>query len=160
VATVRAWAGRRRRGDRGAVAVEFGLIAPFLFLLVFGLIDFGWMFSRDMVVQNVARDAVRVASLEGSYSQVSSTIQTELTSYGIAPSQVTYSITCTNLSGATCANNAGSYNSVATSGSSVKVSIEYTHDLMTPIGALCGLFGGGCTDNRVVIAKTAEMVRE
>jgi Flp pilus assembly protein TadG len=160
VTSVRAKGERRRRGDRGAVAVEFGLLAPFLILLVFGLMDFGWMFSRDMVVQNVARDAVRVASLEGSYTQVSDTIQTELASYGIASSQVSYSITCRNASGTSCANNASSYNSVATSGSSVKVRIEYTHDLMTPVGAICGLFGGGCADNRIVIAKTAEMVRE
>jgi Flp pilus assembly protein TadG len=160
VAAVRAWGERRRRGDRGAVAVEFGLIAPFLFLLIFGLIDFGWMFSRDMVVQNVARDSVRVASLEGSYAQVSDTIQTELAAYGIAPSQVTYSITCKNASGTVCANNPTSYNATATSGSSVKVTISYTHNLMTPVGALCSLFGGGCTGNTVVLAKTAEMVRE
>ena len=41
----------RRAGERGAVAVEFGLIAPLLILLVFGIIDFGWMFNRNTIVR-------------------------------------------------------------------------------------------------------------
>lgn len=150
----------RRRAERGSVAVEFGLIAPLLIMLVLGLMDFGWAFSRDMVVQNVARDAARTASLEGSYAQVKSTIDTELASYGIPSSRVTYTITCSNVSGSNCANNASSYDANVTSGSSVKVSITYTHPFMTPIGTVCSLFGGRCAGSTIVLAKTAEMVRE
>jgi Flp pilus assembly protein TadG len=150
----------RAHGERGAVAVEFGLIAPLLILLVFGIIDFGWMYNRNTVVDNVARDAVRTASLSGSYADVESTITSELASYGIPAAKVDYSITCTNANGSNCANNAASVDGNATSGSSVQVSIEYTHDLMTPVGMVCGLFGGQCAGNQVQLSKTAEMVRE
>lgn len=151
---------RLRRRDSGAVAVEFGLIAPMLLLLVFGLIDFGWMFNRDMMVNNIARDGARVASLSGSYSQVESSIRSSLSSYGMPLAQTRYSITCANPGGAVCSNNAGSYDSNVDSGATVVVTVEYTHNLMTPVGALCSLMGGPCVGNSVVLAKTAEMVRE
>lgn len=48
----------RRRSDRGAAAVEFALLLPILFLLVMGIIQFGWYFY---VSQNTADAASHVA---------------------------------------------------------------------------------------------------
>ena len=42
---------RRARDQRGAVAVEFALITPMLLLLVFGIIEFGFMLNRDTIVE-------------------------------------------------------------------------------------------------------------
>lgn len=151
---------RARRSGRGAVAVEFGLIAPVLILLVMGIIDFGWMMNRETMVNNVSRDAARVASLDGSYSDIQTAITSGLTDYGIDLHKVTYSITCTNTSGSNCVNTATSYNANATSGSTVIVTIRYNHDLMTPVGAICKIFGGGCVNNTMPLVKTVQMVRE
>jgi len=55
-------AGATRAGnERGAAAVEFAIIAPLLFLLMFGIIEFGWSFSQNLNVRHGAREASRLA---------------------------------------------------------------------------------------------------
>ena len=43
--------------------VEFALVAPLLFLLVFGIIDFGWAFSQNLDVKHAAREGARLAAV-------------------------------------------------------------------------------------------------
>ena len=52
-----------RRGDRGAVAVELGLLLPILMLLLFGIIEFGIIFNRYTSVAHSAREGVRQLSI-------------------------------------------------------------------------------------------------
>jgi hypothetical protein len=54
---------RRRRADRGASAVEFALVSPLLFTLLFGAIDYGLYFSDALTVQQSVADAARDATL-------------------------------------------------------------------------------------------------
>lgn len=56
---------RRLRDQRGAAAVEFALVLPILLLLVFGIIEFGFIFNRWITVTHAAREGVRVLSLTG-----------------------------------------------------------------------------------------------
>src|SRR5437868_13503743 len=53
----------RRRGDRGASAVEFALVSPLLFTLLFGIIDYGLYFADALSVQQGVSDAAREATL-------------------------------------------------------------------------------------------------
>jgi Flp pilus assembly protein TadG len=161
VNAVRRLRGRSGREDRGAVIVEFALIAPLLLMLVFGIIDFGWMIDRSNVVNNVARDAARTASLDGSYADITKVATDELKDIGVTypgPS-ATVTVTCTTPSGTTCTS--ADYDTKAVSGSAVKVTISYKHKWITPVGAICGFFGGGsCTGNTITLTRTSEMVRE
>lgn len=50
------------RDDRGAVAVEAGLILPLLFLMVFGMIEFGLWIRDSNAATHSVRAGVRVAS--------------------------------------------------------------------------------------------------
>ena len=59
---------RRLRCDRGAEIVEFALIFPLLLLVMFGIVDFGFLFQRYEVLTNAAREGARVAALPG-YAQ-------------------------------------------------------------------------------------------
>jgi Flp pilus assembly protein TadG len=152
---------RRARDERGSVVVEFGLIAPLLLLLVMGIIDFGWMLMKANVVGNATRDAARTASLSGSYSQIKDTLTTELTSAGVDTSRVTSSVTCTNTVGNNCTDSAASYDANATTGSTVTVTVTYNHNWITPLGAMCGLFGtGSCVGDTISVQRTSQMVRE
>lgn len=53
----------QRRGDTGSSAVEFALVAPVLFLLLFGIIDYGLWFADSLATRDGARAAARGGSL-------------------------------------------------------------------------------------------------
>jgi hypothetical protein len=57
---------RRRHQDRsrGAVIVEFALVAPLLFLILFGIIEFGFVFNDYQSVRQGVRDATRGAVVD------------------------------------------------------------------------------------------------
>jgi Flp pilus assembly protein TadG len=54
---------RRGRKDGGAALVEFAIIMPILFLLVFGIIEFGWGFFQKLDVRHGAREGSRLAAV-------------------------------------------------------------------------------------------------
>jgi len=54
---------RRWRSDAGAELIEFALAFPLLLLVVFGIIDFGFLFQQYEVVTNAAREGARIATL-------------------------------------------------------------------------------------------------
>jgi hypothetical protein len=53
------------RKRRGAVVVEFAVVAPLFFLLVFGMIEFGRMIMVQQVLTNASREGARRAVLDG-----------------------------------------------------------------------------------------------
>ncbi|MGH3498727.1 MAG: TadE/TadG family type IV pilus assembly protein [Nocardioidaceae bacterium] len=55
---------RRRSGERGAVAVEAALVTPVLFLILFGIIEFGFVFKDYLSVTSATRAGARTASAE------------------------------------------------------------------------------------------------
>ncbi len=55
--------GPTRDREEGASAVEFAIVAPLLFMLVFGIIQFGIFFAQDLALSNGARQAARAAAV-------------------------------------------------------------------------------------------------
>ena len=60
----------RHRTDEGAAAVEFGIVAFLLVLLLFGIIQFGFLFFQWLETTHAAREGVRWAALGHSESEV------------------------------------------------------------------------------------------
>ncbi len=52
---------RRRRRTGGAAALEFALVAPLLFVLLFGLLDLALMFWVNLSMQYAVREGARYA---------------------------------------------------------------------------------------------------
>jgi Flp pilus assembly protein TadG len=63
------------RSQEGAAAVEFALIVGVLLLLVFGIIEFGRVFSELGVLRSAAREGARTAAVRGSEDDVRDAIQ-------------------------------------------------------------------------------------
>lgn len=55
-------AGRVRRPDGGAAAVEFAIVLPLLLAIVFGIIDFGRMMANQITLNEAAREGARAAA--------------------------------------------------------------------------------------------------
>ena len=51
----------RRRKEDGQYTVEFALVLPILILLIFGMLDFGWLFYNKIEVNNASREGARYA---------------------------------------------------------------------------------------------------
>ncbi|MHC4402875.1 MAG: TadE/TadG family type IV pilus assembly protein [Planctomycetota bacterium] len=85
----------RRRGPgrrRGATLVEFALVAPLLFLLIFAIIEFGRFVMAQQILTNAAREGARRAVLEQStVSEVQQTVSDYLANSTIPGASVTVS---------------------------------------------------------------------
>ena len=53
------------RKDHGANLVEFAILAPFLILLLLGIIEFGWLMGVNNDVKHGAREGARFAAVDG-----------------------------------------------------------------------------------------------
>ena len=53
----------RKRGEKGANLVEFAFIAPLLILLLFGIVEFAWVFATNLDVKHGAREGARITAV-------------------------------------------------------------------------------------------------
>lgn len=53
-----------KRKEEGQAAIEFAFVLPFFLLLIFAIIEFGWLFYNYISVENSARNAARIACVE------------------------------------------------------------------------------------------------
>ena len=83
--TLRNTTSLNNRSETGAVTVEFALIVGILFMIVFGIIEFGLFFSRYQMVQSAAREGARVAAVREDTDEITSRITDAAEPYGINP---------------------------------------------------------------------------
>jgi Flp pilus assembly protein TadG len=146
---------KRRRGHRkdgGQAVVEFALIAPLLFIFLFGIIQFGITFGGEVGLSNAAREVARYASTAPvNASSAAVTAQANLVLQRSIPGY--------NGSGVTTVNYCWYPNPTTpiTYSQKVIVSIKYGHSLFIPlVGKLIdGL--DGTSDNRYTTGVQEEM---
>src|SRR5262245_42930772 len=80
----------KQSNRNGTSAVEFAIVAPVFFLLVFGMVEYGRMVMVQQVVTNAAREGARVAILDNSTSgDVSTAANKYLTAGNIGSATIT-----------------------------------------------------------------------
>jgi hypothetical protein len=83
---------RLLRSERGAELIEMAVVTPLLLLLVMGIVDFGFLFQRYVVLTNAAVEGARVATLPG-YSAADAEARVEAyASDGGVPGDVTAAV--------------------------------------------------------------------
>jgi Flp pilus assembly protein TadG len=71
----------RSSNQRGQAVIEMALTLPLLLLVVFGIIDFGFMFQRYEVVTNAAREGARLGVLQSSAGYTATEAQNRALDY-------------------------------------------------------------------------------
>ena len=98
---MRRWLGGiwRKLGVAGSVAVEYGLILPYVLAFCYGILEVGHFSYIRLFVGNVANDAARYAVVHGAKSSsplatsdISSFINGELTNVGLSSSSATVNV--------------------------------------------------------------------
>ena len=70
--------------------MEFAVVAPLFFLLVFGMVEFGRMVMVQQVITNGSREGARIAVLDGTQtSEVVNAVETYLDSASVSGANVT-----------------------------------------------------------------------
>lgn len=120
----------RWRSERGAELIEMAVALPLLLLVVMGIVDFGFLFQRYLVLTNAAMEGARVAVLPGyTIADAQARAATYATTGGV-PMPVNAVATPVSLAGA----NGGSW-----PGMRITVTHVYQYQY---IGPIAGLFGG------------------
>ena len=71
---------------QGTAVLEFVLVAGFLFLLTFSMVDFGLLLNQKLVMTHAAREGARRAAIDGGATpRAYETVEEQLKSGGIDP---------------------------------------------------------------------------
>ncbi len=153
--------GRRSHvhGERGSTAVEFALVAPVFFLLIFAILEFGWYFFVEHTIHYATREGTRLALVGTQLNDpggnpmsrvdsITSTIK-DNAAMAVDPNSLLIKIYPVGADYAdpgnweTIANNAGA------GGDYMRVRTRYTYTFITPL--IKQFFTGG---QRVITAST------
>lgn len=94
---VKRWT-NRDAGRRGLTLIETALVMPLLVLMVFGMMEYGWMFLKSGEVANAARHGVRLGVVPDAVtSQVTGGVATYMSAAGLGGSGYTLTITPQNV---------------------------------------------------------------
>lgn len=93
---------RRHREERGAAAVEFALVVPILIVVVFGIINLGFVFAQQISLNNGARQGARYAIVDGrTCDQIKAETQDSAATIGMTATQVPTPVITPTCSGTT-----------------------------------------------------------
>jgi Flp pilus assembly protein TadG len=119
---------RRSADDRGAAAVEFAVVVPIVFLLLFGMIDYGVMLSFRQSVSQSAAEGARAGAVTpagGSYTTNAANAVTEALGHGITCSGGNLTKSGSNVGTCTVSTGACTAN---TSKTCITVTVSYNYE--------------------------------
>jgi len=91
---------KRIRTRRGLAAVEMALVLPLLLTLIFGMIEYGWMFLKSQQITNAARQGARVAArADATTGHALTSIAEAMADAGLAESDYLITVTPADVTG-------------------------------------------------------------
>lgn len=121
----------RVRGEDGAAAVEFAIVATLFFMLVFGIIDFGFAFHSWNNTANAAREGARRGAVISDPDVIEA--RAAAAAATLDPTKLTVLAECQlDIGGAF---SRGFCNDDLEEGDIVRVTVNYLYDMITPIGS-------------------------
>lgn len=76
------------RDERGTAAVEFALVSVVLFMVVFGIIEFGKAYSQYEVYVNAAREGARVGAVRNDQAAIKGAVVNAAQGYPVDPASI------------------------------------------------------------------------
>jgi Flp pilus assembly protein TadG len=144
------YARRNSKGKRGEGLVEFAIVLPFFFLLMFGILDMGHLYFVQVTLENAVRQAGRFAVTGRSLPGLSRVASIETIAQNAAPGLDLTKIIITS-SGATSTGGVGNAASGGLPGEDVTISLK-TH--LTLFTNLMGHFYGTNDVDTFTVATT------
>jgi Flp pilus assembly protein TadG len=125
-----AFSRRRWHREDGAAAVEFAIVTVLLLLIVFGILEYGRIYSQIEVLNGAAREGARVGAVQGTRSDITNAVMASAGPYSDQISNVT--VTAKSESGATApaaqdppCQDSSSAPAVVTQGGTITVTFDY-----------------------------------
>jgi Flp pilus assembly protein TadG len=125
----------RRSRTRGQSLVEFALVIPVFFLLLAGVLDFGFMLYSRMTIINAAREGARVAAQTADRTTIPAIVPAKVTSVstGLVTSSPDMQVTVSCVAIATPGSCSFSTTTSSTAGDAIRVSVSYRYHTFFPL---------------------------
>lgn len=90
----------RIRNEQGQSVVEFAIVLPILLIIIGGIIDFGWVYSNQLSLNNCAREGARYAVVHATEQDAGQKIREKVLALATdtIKDTMTVDITFTNIS--------------------------------------------------------------
>jgi Flp pilus assembly protein TadG len=110
-----------KASERGAVAVEFAIVAPVLVMLLLGIVEFSRAYNAQASLSAAAREGVRVMAITGNQTTARSAAKTAAVSLrpGLQDANIAFGTPCP---------------STVSTGTSPQATITITYSLSTMTG--------------------------
>ena len=116
-----------KTSERGAVAVEFALLAPILVMLLLGIMEFGRAYNAQVTLSSAAREGVRVMAINNSAAAARTAVKAAASGLRPALSDANIIVSPTN----------------CTTGAQMTLRITYNLSTMTGIAGPFAMEGKG-----------------
>lgn len=153
-----------RNGARraGTVTVELAMVLPLLLILLFGIIEFGWLAQDRAELGQVAREGARIAAVGGTPDRITAAIHGNTTTVTDAELTLVYRYRTwdagsSSWGGWATLGTDGEQNN-AQRGDQIQIKLEYPHKLLVP--GLMGPIMGADENGRVNVSANSVMMRE
>jgi len=152
---------KRRSRRAGGVSVEAALLTPLLITLLFGIIEFGFVFKDLLVVHQAAREGARIAAVGATTAEIANRIDNSAPTLTI--DDLTIALEYRTYSGGTWSawgtlGDASGYENDAPANAQIRVSLTYLHPLAC--GSFFSRFVGEPGDTTVNLNTAMIMCRE